>query len=154
MQISHSVQELALAYLQSTIWGPLYSECKARCGFIVVRHISRSPQEGLRLPEFDQSHGWSFMDLTSRRWYTITHSWALPSRGCDDITKMFSSGVLAMDGGLVCEVLKSEHLKIADVFVYNPVLKNAACTATVALFSQQDLVYKTENDCRQHRPHL
>lgn len=116
---------------------PMTSEkAKPIVGFLfarnirMIRNISFTPEPNQRnyRTEFYQDFGWSFMDLTrderSKVWLTVRRCEMDIGGPGDALTnRWFTSGALTMDAGLVCEFLKSDRLKVAKVFVYNPIGK-------------------------------
>ena len=87
--------------------------------FLVARYMIRG--EGLAEPysgSFDKYHGWSFLDLNSRRWYTI-------KQDGQEVFDYFNiaSGV-AMEGGLVCQILDTEDEdEFPEILVSNPIAR-------------------------------
>ncbi|KAG0567039.1 hypothetical protein KC19_7G105600 [Ceratodon purpureus] len=90
--------------------------------FLVARYMIRG--EGEQDPyadgHFDKNHGWSFLDLNSRRWHTIKQD------GHDVFDYFNIASDVAMDGGLVCQILDTEYgymSALPDILVSNPIAR-------------------------------
>ena len=101
--------------------------------FIVLRYAVRpeySPDIDFidhdQLGSFGVNHGWCFLDVSARRWYTIKRD----GQGVFDSSEF---GRVAMDGGLVYQHMYAGGEDVS-VFVSNPIAKTSIrlpdCTAT------------------------
>ena len=95
--------------------------------FLVVHYTIRGKGHnvGRDVGSFDDNHGWSFLDLNTRRWYTIKK----------DGRKVFDcfarQGNMAMDKGLVCQLLEDAVHEEVSILVSNKTFKRlptSSCT--------------------------
>ena len=87
-------------------WNSIIS--KPEFGALCIQHARRQDARFIVLRE---ERGWSFLDLTAKRWYTIKHDKRTALRPLIRIDSM------AMDGGLVCH----HRARETAVYVANPV---------------------------------
>ena len=98
--------------------------CKPEFGALCVRHAGQDA----RFVVLRDMHGYGFLDLSARRWYTIKQE---EQRAFG----IFKLGIIvAVDGGLVCRHLYAREG--ASVFVSNPLSRSSrrlpSCPATAA----------------------
>lgn len=86
--------------------------------YLVSRNTSRLAGHGYHV----KNHGWSFLDLLEKRWYTIKHD------GQEVRALLKHRSDVAMAGGMVCQILdaRDHNGNAGSLFVSNPITNTSA----------------------------
>jgi hypothetical protein len=87
--------------------------------FLVARYVNGDEEMDALFDPFEKKHGWSFLDLNARRWYTIMQD------GQEVFDRFQRGSEVAMDGGLVCQCLEADGDRDVSIFVCNPIAKTS-----------------------------